>query len=256
MNITKAARQEIHETLERFGLSAPEREAYLFLLSKGKHSATPVANALGIPLSSAQSVLRRLTDRGVVDVSKRKSRSVYGAKDPAVFRKILEQRMREIADVIPLLKGLEEEATAGAGITVYERERATDVFNLALSAKSKTVHEIVSASDIQDVLGERFHFTKRRMEAGVRLRSLRVETHEIKRYSKATHARELREAKFLPREMTFRASMMFWDDDMTAFFMPKSEGLAWVMKSRSMNAMMRQLFDVLWDVSRRMETAE
>ena len=88
----------------------------------------------------------------------------------------------------------------------------------------------------------------------MRLRSLRVERHEIKRYSKETHARELREAKFLPRELSFKASLMCWDDTV-AFFSSNDEGLAWTVESRSIAETVRQLFDLLWSVSRTMETA-
>ncbi len=128
------------------------------------------------------------------------------------------------------------------------------LFHEALASKEKPVYEIVAAKDLQEILGEKFHFTRRRLKAGVKLRSLRVEKREIKKYSSATHARELREAKFLPREMTFRCSILFWDD-MTAFFAPKDEGLAWVVQSRAVAEMMRQTFELLWSVSRTMETA-
>jgi len=42
----------------------------------------------------------------------------------------------------------------------------------------------------------------------VRLKSLRVEAREIKKYNKRIHERELREAKFLPAEMNFRGLIM------------------------------------------------
>ena len=130
----------------------------------------------------------------------------------------------------------------------------TDVFHQALAAKNKSLLEIVSAKDLQEILGEKFHFTRRRLKVGLRLRSLRVERHEIKKYSKETHMRELREAKFLPRELSFKASLMCWDDTV-AFFSAKDEGLAWTVESRSIAETVRQLFDLLWSVSRTMETA-
>jgi len=85
----------------------------------------------------------------------------------------------------------------------------------------------------------------------VRLRSLRVERREIKKYAPEIDARELREAKFLPRELTFRASIMIWDDTV-AFFTPKDEGLAWTVRSSALAETLRQLFDLLWSVSRKM----
>ena len=76
---------------------------------------------------------------------------------------------------------------------------------------------------------------------------------EIKKYNQAKHTKELREAKFLPRELTFSCSVLCWDQHV-AFFTAADEGVAWVVQSPSMSQMMRQIFDLLWSVSRRMET--
>ncbi len=137
---------------------------------------------------------------------------------------------------------------------VYFRERATDIFHEALGTKDKLVYEIISAQDFQAMIGEKFHFTRRRIAAKINLKSLRVEAHEIKKYSAAAHRRELREAKFLPREFAFRSSVMFWDDTV-AFFTPKNEGIAWTVQSPAIRTMFSELFEMLWSVSRRMETA-
>jgi len=240
--------------LARFGLNAKEQAVYLALLPLGETTLTPIARAARLPVTTVQSIMARLVEAGLVAVSKRKSRHLYEAHDPVIMRRLLERQIEEAAGVIPHLQKLRAEEGGSARIRVYYRERMTDVFHQALSAKSKSLLEIVSAKDLQEILGEKFHFTRRRLKAGVRLRSLRVERHEIKRYSKETHARELREAKFLPRELSFKASLMCWDDTV-AFFSSNDEGLAWTVESRSIAETVRQLFDLLWSVSRTMETA-
>jgi hypothetical protein len=212
-----------------------------------------VAHALQIPLTTAQSILQRLATRGVVHVTKRKSRSVYEAKDPIVFKSLLEQQLQDISAVIPLLRTIRVEASGPAQIRVYARERITDIFRQALTTKQKMVYEIVSAREFQESSGERFHFTRRRVAESIRLKSLRVERNEIKRYNQRIHERELREARFLPKELTFKCSILFWDETL-AFLTPPSEGLAWVVRSAAMRETFQQLFDLLWSVSRRMET--
>ncbi len=252
--VTAAQRKEIDEVLSRFGLGPNERAAYLALLPLGLTTLSPVSRAAGLPLTTAQSVLARLAEIGLVKVTKRKSRHAYEAYDPAVLRAIVERQSEELAGVIPVLKKLKAETAVQPKIRVYYRERVTDVFHQALAAKEKLVCEIVAAKDLQDILGERFHFSRRRVAKGVRLKSLRVQAREIKRYSAATHERELREAKFLPKELAFRTSLMFWDDTV-AFFTTKDEGLAWTVESRALRETYEQLFALLWSVSRKMETA-
>ncbi|MEK7546483.1 MAG: helix-turn-helix domain-containing protein [Patescibacteria group bacterium] len=240
--------------LSRFGLNAKEQATYLALLPLGETTLTPIARAARLPVTTVQSIMARLVDDGLVAVAKRKSRHLYEAHDPVILRRLLERQIEEAAGIIPHLQKLRAEEGGSARIRVYYRERMTDVFHQALASKGKSIIEIVSARDLQDVLGEKFHFTRRRLKAGVKLKSLRVERHEIKKYSKEAHGRELREAKFLPRELDFRASLMCWDDTV-AFFSAKNEGLAWTVESHSIAETVRQLFDLLWSVSRTMETA-
>ncbi len=254
MNLSNAQLREIRESLDAFGLSRAEQAAYLALLEGGIATASPIAKTLQIPLTTAQSLLQRLATRGIVHVTKRKSRSVYEAKDPVVFKSLLEQNLQDIANIIPMLRSMKTEETTPARIRIYARERMTDIFRQALTSKDKLMYEIVSGRELQELLGERFHFTRRRVAQSIHLKSLRVESNEIKKYSQRTHERELREAKFLPKELTFKCSIMFWDDT-AAFFTPPSEGLAWIVRSRETCQMLKQLFDLLWSVSRKMETA-
>ncbi len=253
-SFTHARRKEIVEVLGHFGLKEKEQAVYLALLPLGRTTLTPIASVARLPVTTVQSIVGRLAQDGLIAVSKNKSRHLYEAHDPVVLRRLLERQIEEAAEVIPFLQKLRTEKGSTAKIRVYERERVTDIFHQALASKEKLVYEIVSAKDFQEVIGEKFHFSRRRIKAGVHLRSLRVESREIKKYSSETHTRELREAKFLPREMTFRGSIMFWDD-CTAFFTTKDEGLAWVVQSRVIAETLRQVFELLWSVSRKMEKA-
>lgn len=255
MALTAPQKQEVREVLSRFGLGDRDQLVYLAVLALGSTTLSPIASATRLPLTTVQSVCKRLVDLGVVGVSKRKSRQVYEAEDPAVLRKILERQAEEVNAILPLLRGLSSEPIGTPKLRVYYRDRVADIFHEALKAEDRLVYEIVSARELQEVLGEKFHFTKRRVKAGVRLNSLRVEAGEIKKYTKAAHARELREARFLPRELTFRCTLMFWDDTV-AFFTPKAEGLAWTVESKTLRETVEQLFGLLWSVSRTMETAK
>ncbi|MFA6097884.1 MAG: helix-turn-helix domain-containing protein [Candidatus Paceibacterota bacterium] len=251
--LTKLEEQEIAEALEQFGLNGKDRTVYFSLLALGRSSITPISKSTRLPLTTVQSVLARLEKAGILDVTMQRSRHIYEAKDPQVFKRILERETEEIAGIIPLLKKMRSDRGASSRIRIFYRERIADIFHEALNSESKLVYEIVSARELQEVLGEKFHFTKRRIREKVRLKSLRVEENEIKKYSKTIHEKELREAKFLPRELTFRSSMMFWDDKV-AFFTTKAEGIAWVVESRTIFETVRQMFELLWSVSRRMET--
>jgi sugar-specific transcriptional regulator TrmB len=253
IEISGPKRQEISEALNVFGLAEREQSVYLALLSLGRTTLSPLARASGLKLTTAQAITARLAEQGLMKVTKRGSRGVYEAIDPVILRRLLERRTETVAGVIPLLQEMRGAVSGPAKIRVFERDRMKDIFRLAAAARGKMVYEIVAAKDLQDILGESFHFTARRVKAGVYLKSLRVEDREIKKYSLTSHVRELREARFLPRELTFNCSIMFWDDTV-AFFTTKGEGLAWTIKSASLFKMQSQMFDLLWSLGRKMET--
>ncbi len=253
MKLTTIQQKEVDENLSLFGLHDKDKKVYLALLSTGPNTITPLGRALGLPPTTVQAVLQRLENRGVVAISKKKSRHIYEALDPIVFKKILERNAHEFSAVIPWLQSLKQESESTAKIRIYYRERTTDIFYEALGTKNKIIYEIVSGREFQKIIGEKLHFTRQRVRNGIQLKSLRVEANEIKKYSAQTHTRELREAKFLPREITFHSNIMFWDNTV-AFFTTKEEGLAWVVESKNIKEMIGQIFDLLWSVSRRMET--
>jgi len=82
-------KKEIQEVLERFGLRETDQRVYLAMLSMGAVTLSPIARQTGLPVTTVQSVVRRLVDVGIVSATKRKSRSVFEADDPAVLRRIL-----------------------------------------------------------------------------------------------------------------------------------------------------------------------
>ncbi len=253
MNLSFTEQKEITEVLTSFGFNPKDQEVYLALLRQGQTTLTPLAKVLSIPVSTVQSSIQRLVDRGVVEVSKQKSRSIYEASDPDVFRVILKEQASGVTGILPLLEKLKTETLTSPRLRVYQRERVAEIFNASLNAKSGLVYEIVSADDFQNIIGEKYHYSRRRIKAGVHLKSLRVRSHEIKKYSRTTHKRELREARFLPPELTFRTSLLFWDDTV-AFFTTKSEGVHWTVESKTLREMLEQIFELLWSVSGTMET--
>jgi len=254
-SLSKLEQKEIIEVLEQFGLNEKDRIVYFSLLKFDEATLTPLSKSVNFPITTIQSVLDRLVKRGLADVTTRKSRHVYKANDPVILKKIVERQMQDLSNILPFLKKLKAEEKRSPKIRVYYKERVADIFHEALKSRDRIVYEIVSAKYFQEVIGEKFHFTRRRVKNGVRLKSLRVEDTEIKKYNKTIHEREIREAKFLPSELNFHASIMFWDNTV-AFFSTKQEGIAWTVESSAIFEMIKQIFELLWSVSRRMDTLE
>lgn len=251
MNETQ--RRELNETLSGFGLNQKDQDVYLALLQLGLTTLSPLSKQTGLPLTTVQSVIGRLTQKGIVKVTKRKSRHLYEAHDPMVFKDILKEQATAIASIVPFLQGMKTQSLVGSRVQVFERERVAEILNVSLKCKNRIVYEIVSAGPFQQLIGEKYHYTRRRVKEGIDLKSLRVRSTEVKKYNARIHQTEKREARFLPKELTFEANVMFWDDTV-AIFSTKSEGAHVLITSKSVRELFEQIFQLLWSVSGKMET--
>lgn len=252
--ITTSQLKEIKEALLHMGLSENEISVYLALLTTRKTPLTALARIVRLPLTTVRSIAQRLGEEGIILIDLNKSRALYEAADPATIKHLLNRKIEDVSRIIPFLKKIKSEDPIQSHMRFFRGNAMRDIFHEAIGCTEKIIYEIVSARDFQNVLGERFHFTQRRLEREVRLKSLRVEMHEIKKYSRTMHVKELREARFLPRECTFRGSMMFWDVNV-AYFAPKDENWAIVIESASHRQMVQQIFEILWSISRPMDMA-
>lgn len=254
-SITSLELKEIHEVLAQFGLHDKDQAVYLAILQQQETTLTPLAKAARLPITTVQSIVERLKERGLLQVTMHKSRHLYQAHEPRILLELLQRQSQEVTSIMPLLDKLRSDTVREAKIKIYYRERMQDIFYEALKTKNKYIYEIIAAKELQEILGEKLHFTKQRVQKNIRLKSLRVETREIKTYSKSKHVQEFREARFLPRELTFTSSIMFWDNTI-AFFTTKNEGIAWTIESKTIIETYKQLFGLLWNISRPMITAE
>jgi sugar-specific transcriptional regulator TrmB len=247
--LTNNELQEIFEVLESIGIKPSEQQVYITLIQLGPSTISPISKATELPLTTVQSVLQRLCDKRLVSFSKNKSRHVYKAEHVSVLKQLVQDQERGINNIIPLLKKLTASFDSSQNVKIFTGKNIQNIFHEALKAKSKIIYEIVSAKDIQDLLGEKFHFSKRRIEKKVHLKSLRVQAHEIKKYSQEINTKELREVHFLPKELDFHSSFMMWDNTV-AFFTTRSDGFAWTVENETNRATFKALFDFLWKISK------
>jgi sugar-specific transcriptional regulator TrmB len=245
--------KEIDEILKTVGLSSTESRLYISLLRLGSSTLTPLSRELDLAPTTVQSAIDRLIDRGIISVSKHGSRRLYTAEDPSIFRQIIERQLEEVKMSMPILKELTDITISKNNLKILRGDQIKSIFYTALESKNQEILEIVSAKEFQKNIGEKFHFTRRRIKKRIYLKSLRVKKEEIKKYSALTHKRELREAKFLPRDISFKSSLMIFDD-YVAILPTKIEDVAILIESRSISIMFRQIFGILWDISRKMET--
>ena len=83
---------------QALGFSSKETQAYLSLAEIGKCTAQLLGKRLGVPRTTAYSVLDSLVAKGMVSIEKRKNSTFYTANAPEVLRRILEKQKQVLEE--------------------------------------------------------------------------------------------------------------------------------------------------------------
>lgn len=240
--------KEVSETFVALGLTESESSLWLALHKLTGASLSDLSREVGLSVSTTQSILKRLVLEGFVLTDTRTQGLFYRPVPVEVVSARLRSLEQSVLAMSPFLDRLSKGVSGLSRVTFFEGRQVLQIFEEMLESKSKLIKEIVSPLPLQNVLGERFHFSRRRVKSGVKLQSLRVRQMEIKQYNRQKNITELREARFLPSGVNFEMSMFIWDD-CTAFVSSQGEGFGFISRSRELRVMMESVFGVLWGIS-------
>lgn len=112
---------DVNEALKAYGLSEKEAAMYLAALSLGGASASDLALKSDLPRTLAYDLLERLIDKGLVTYTVKGSKKWFVAADPEELLRLLEEKKRLVAEVVPAL--LELQRTPGTSrptVKIYE----------------------------------------------------------------------------------------------------------------------------------------
>lgn len=93
-------------TLSSIGLSDNESRVYLALLSLGSATVLKIARASGIKRTTVYSVIDSLIHKGLVYKEVKGFKNFYTSEDPHVLERLLDERRRELKDILPEFSAL------------------------------------------------------------------------------------------------------------------------------------------------------
>ncbi len=143
---------EIHNELQKIGLTKSEGAIYLFLLENGLSTPVQIAHGTGILRTNCYHVLETLQGHGLIRKetigSKRKA---YLASDPESLYQSIEQKREVIAHILPDLRGLYTTQKHKPKIQFYDGlEQIKEVYWQTLQAKE--IFAIGSTKTLSTVL--------------------------------------------------------------------------------------------------------
>ena len=117
---------DVKPALEHFGLDAKQAEIYLAALQLGKSTAADVAERAGIKRSTTYVKLDELNIKGLIDISKSKSSTLYRAVSPKRLVELANYRKNQMEEILPDLMTLYKDDPDKPKIQTFEGFNAVE----------------------------------------------------------------------------------------------------------------------------------
>lgn len=252
--------EELQPLLQVAGLTELEIKIYLYILRKGKISATKIYQSLHLDKSSTYRILDSLVSRGLISLFGDIYAKEYMITDTSVLLQQVNEKSKQLRDAESKLSKIFStlETTLlkdykNHNIQVYEgAEGVKIIWEKRLHAKDKVIREIANSKTLReffpDYLSYMNEYIQRRVKKGIYLRGL-VPTDGIHELDK-TSKENLKEIRILPKSNNFIATVTTFDN-VTAFHNLKGKRLIGVViVDEFITNLINYLFEQLWENAR------
>lgn len=241
----------IEAILSDLGLTKNKGAVYLAALEIGTGSAQEIAKKAVLPRTTVHEILQHLVALGLVSFVTRGRARTYTAESPQKLNSLLKEKERRLEGVLPELATLLNTSGIKPKVRYYEGlEGVKTVFEDTLTVSNKILLGILSMEDLYVIPGKEFmdYYVERRVKMGIKLRVMRSETKEVEEVW-PTSTRENREMHYAPKEMLFPMTIYLYDKK-AAIIATQKENFGMIIESEDFNLTLRNLFEVMWQVTR------
>lgn len=234
------------------GLNTQRAELYIAALSRGEASAKDLADDLQLGRTAIYDNLRALEERGYMKTILRGKRKVFVVLNPKELYKKIDNQKQQLKDLLPDFLAMYAEKDTQPFVRLFSGPfAAREVYEDILSvAKKEYVYFSPPQLTLQTV--DRLVMEKwvnRRIEKGIRSRSLRVKTKELNNDPIFSEEQNyLRQIRYLPGYIDLKSSIYVYENSIGVISTAR-EGVAFIINSSDMAFSIKQIFDFLWSVS-------
>lgn len=246
MRVTYSKR--LLDGLAAYGFDDKESRIYLAGLEIGAASVLDLSRRTALPRTTLYPILENFCRRGFFQLRKIKGRTAYAAEPPATFLKRLEDREKTFRDILPDLEGLRGAAGDAVGVTMYEGSEGFRQFWQKLFRSGvKEYRLLTSVTGLREYAHEEYlvkHVITERMRLGIKSLQLIPENALTKKVV-ATDARQLRESRYLPPDVTLPATTLIFGNEV-AFITTRKENSVILVASGDIAVTLKTAFDLMW----------
>lgn len=241
----------VAQTLKELGLPKNKADVYLTVLQMGRGSVQEIAAKCGIARTTVHEILLQLLEMGLVGYTAHGKARVYVAEHPNKLLELQDHRARMVKTILPELELMCNTEGMRPKVRFYEgAEGIKTIFEDTLRVSNKMLHGILSMEDLYAVPGKTYmdNYVRRRVALGIHLNVIRSESKEVA-VNWPTSNYEDRDVRYSPSYLVFPMTMYLYDTKV-ALLGTKKEHFGMIIESPDLYGTMKNLYDVLWDLSR------
>jgi len=233
------------------GLDEQRAAIYLAALSRGEASAADLARDMHLARTAMYDNLQALEKRGLVKTVRHGKRLTYIPLHPKELLRKMENQKEQLKDLLPDFLSLFAEKAAAPFVQTFNGPLASrEIFEDILRvAHGEYVYFSPPAETFKRI--DRAYIAKwigRRVQKGIRSRSLRVPAKEIKDALFAAGEEHLRQIRYLPAYVDLKSTIYIYGNNI-GIISTKSEDAAFILYSPDLAFSLKQLFEFLWSIS-------
>ncbi|MBI5622129.1 helix-turn-helix domain-containing protein [Candidatus Falkowbacteria bacterium] len=243
--------------LEDLGLTKSKADVYLAALAVGSGSAQEIANRAGLPRTTTHEILQTLVGMSLIGFVTKGRTRIYSAEPPEKLKILLKEKEARLEKALPELSALFNTSGIRPRVRFYEGEDGIKtVFEDTLTVSNKLLRSILSMKDLYEMPGKDYvnAYTRRRIAAGIKLRVVRSEGKEVEKVWPAS-TRDSRDLHYAPDDMFFPMTVYIYDNKL-GLISSKKENFGMIIESPDLYQTMKNMFEVMWQVTRVMKPVD
>lgn len=243
--------EKLEKKLEKMGIDGKEAVIYIELLKLKEATVAQLSKNASIKRTSVYYCLEALMKKGLIGLTDKNNKKIYFVEDPkSSLNGLVEQQKSVIDEMLPQIRDIYGKGSSLPAIKIYYNEVGIkNIFEDVLACKEKVARYYISDFSVDEMLGESFlkYFVKRRILAKIKSLSLRNVTYEPEREKEVSQEKQLRETRFLPKNLVLAPYMCIYDNK-SVVISPK-EKIGFIVESQEYADAQKAIFDTIWKIS-------
>ena len=238
--------EKVYGVLESFGLTNNEVKTYLAILRAGCLTASEISSKTGIHRINVYDILNKLQEKGIISQIKTEKQKLYEAIHPKEFKRILDERARELNEIIPeLTKQMNiaknpQEATlikTKKGIKQILQESTNSKTNLMLFASAQYSFKKFFP-EYHEVWPQRIFENKKQI--------LTLQNPS----QKGSVSNSAYNVRLYPENFSFPSTTLIWDDNVfTISWETGPTGI--LIRNKDVAKSYKNFFEMIWKISKK-----